>query len=292
MERKSDASKIMIVCRTALLIVLLLFPALPQDSLSAEKPLWELGIGGGFLLMPDYRGADETRAYVLPFPYLVYRGDILKVQDRRITGRIFKTDRLTLDISGYGSVPVDSDDNEARRGMPDLDTTFELGPALRIKLLDSEEKRYRLTMSLPARAMFSTDFTSVRHEGWVFTPRLSFAKGDVIPGTGLYLNVSASAMFADHGYHGYFYEIEPAYAAVARPVYSPAGGYSGSALTVSLGKHYKDFIFSAFVSADFLRGAAYEQSPLVKTKTSLMGGFTVSWIFLKSKKTVASEALE
>jgi outer membrane scaffolding protein for murein synthesis (MipA/OmpV family) len=242
--------------------------------------------------MPDYRGSNETRAYALPYPYLVYRGDILKVEDRRVTGRIFKTDRLTLDISGYGSVPVDSDDNEARSGMPDLDTTFELGPALRIKLLDSQEKKYRLSLTLPVRALFSTDFESVRHEGWVFTPRLSFTKGDAIPGTGLYLNVSASAMFADRGYHGYFYEVEPAYAAAARPAYSPSGGYSGSALTVSLGKHYKDLIFSAFVSADFLRGAAFEQSPLVKTKTSLMGGCTVSWIFLKSQKAVPAEEIE
>jgi hypothetical protein len=36
-----------------------------------------------------------------------------------------------------------------------------------------------------------------------------------------------------------------------------------------------------------LRGAVFEDSPLVKTKTSLMSGFSVSWIFLKSTKKVA-----
>jgi MipA family protein len=280
----------MTVRRIVFLMLVLLFVGLPQQSIGAEKPLWELGIGGGFLLMPDYRGSDKTRAYVLPFPYVVYRGGILKIQDNRIAGRIFTTDRVTLDVSGYGAVPVRSSDNEARAGMPDLDPTFELGPALRIKLLDSQEYKYRLSMALPVRAVFSTNFRSVRYEGWVFSPRLNFEKSDVIPGTGLYLGVSAGPMFADRGYHEYFYEVEPAYTTVNRPAYAPGAGYSGSTLTLGLGKNYKQFIFNTFVSADFLQGAVFEDSPLVKTKTSWMGGFSVTWVFMKSEKTVADES--
>ena len=82
-----------------------------------EKPLWELGIGGGFLVMPDYRGANKTRAYALPYPYAVYRGGILRVQDNVLSGRIFKSDRITLDTSVYGAVPVRSSHNDARSGM-------------------------------------------------------------------------------------------------------------------------------------------------------------------------------
>lgn len=276
------------VCRTLLMVFLAALFLYPGPALSQEKPLWEIGIGGGFLLMPDYRGSDKTRAYLLPFPYAVYRGGILKVEDKRISGRIFTTDRVTLDFSGYGAVPVKSDDNEARTGMPDLDPTFELGPALRVKLLESKENKYSVSMTLPLRAVFSTDFRSVRYEGWVFSPRLNFEKGDVIPGTGLYLGVSTGPMFADRGYHDYFYEVEPVYATAVRQAYSPGGGYSGSSLTVGLGKDYKQFIFGAFVSADFLQGTAFEDSPLVKTKTSIMGGFSISWVFLKSKTMVAT----
>lgn len=278
--------------RIVLFMLMLVFLVLPQKSFGAEKPLWELGVGGGFLLMPDYRGSNETRAYLLPFPYVVYRGGILKVQDNKISGRIFTTDRVTLDASVFGAVPVRSDDNEAREGMEDLDPTFEFGPALRIKLLDSKENKYRLGIALPLRAVFSTDFSSVRYEGLVFSPRLNFEKSDVIPGTGLYLGVSAGPLFADSGYHEYFYEVEPAYTTIKRPAYSPGGGYSGSTLTVGLGKNYKQFIFSTFVSADFLQGAVFEDSPLVKTKTSWMGGFSVTWVFLKSEKTVADESIQ
>ena len=182
-----------------------------------------------------------------------------------------------------------SDDNDARRGMEDLDPTFEFGPALRIKLLDSRENWHRLSLAFPVRAVFSTDFRSVRYEGWVFSPRLNFEKGNVIPETGIYLGVSAGPMFGDRGCHQYFYNVEPPYAAADRPAYDAGGGYSGSTLTVGLGKNYRSFHFHAFVSADFLQGAVFEDSPLVKTKTSWMSGFSVTWIFLKSKKTVADD---
>jgi hypothetical protein len=80
--------------------------------------------------------------------------------------------------------------------------------------------------------------------------------------------------------------VEPAYATAFRPAYDAGGGYSGSALTIGLSKSYKQLRFNAFASADFLDGAIFENSPLVKTKTSIMSGVNVSWIFFKSAKTV------
>ncbi len=275
--------------RSLLLIWSLVCLLIPEIAICAEKPLWELGAGLGFLQMPDYRGSDKIRSYFLPYPYVVYRGGILKVEEQRISGQIFKTDRVTLDFSGFGAVPVKSSDNAARAGMPDLDPTFELGPALRIKIMENKEQKYKLGMALPVRAFFSTNFSSVRAEGWVFSPRINFEKRNVIPQTGLNLGISAGPMFADSGYHAYFYTVNPVYATVIRPAYSAGSGYSGSTLTIGLSKEYRQFIFSAFVSADFLQGAAFADSPLVKTNTSIMSGFSVSWIFLKSTKNVTTE---
>ena len=264
-----------------LLMMVLLMPGTARGE---EKPLWELGIGAGFLQMPDYRGSDKNRFYVLPFPYVIYRGDFLKIQDRRISGQIFKTDRVLLDFSGYGAVPVKSSDNEARAGMEDLDPTFELGPALRINIIDRENEKFKLRLSLPVRAFFSTDFRSVRHEGWIVSPRLSLEIRDAIPQTGLNLGISAGPMFADSSYNAYFYNVEPVYATAIRPAYSAGGGYSGTAATLGLSKHYKQFIFHAFVSADFLDGAVFADSPLVKNKTSIMSGISITWIFFQSAK--------
>jgi outer membrane scaffolding protein for murein synthesis (MipA/OmpV family) len=276
--------------RYRVVIALLFFSfLLPGSAICEEKPLWELGVGLGLLQMPDYRGSDENRLYLLPYPYVVYRGDILKIEEQRVSGQIFKSDRISLDFSGYGAVPVKSSNNTARAGMPDLDPTFELGPALKIKLWESKADKYKLDLALPVRALFSMDFPSVSREGWVFGPRINFVKDDLIPDTGLNLGISAGPMFADSGYNAYFYTVEPAYATAERPAYSAGGGYSGSTLTVGLGKEYKQFIFNAFLSTDFLQGAVFENSPLVKRETSFMSGVSVSWIFFKSAKTVNVE---
>jgi MipA family protein len=263
--------------------------ALSASAFCEEKPLWELGAGAGVLRMPDYRGSDESRYYFLPYPYVVYRGGILKVDEQRISGQIFKTDRVLLNFSGFGAVPVKSSNNSARAGMPDLDPTFELGPALRINLTDDKDNEYKLSVALPLRAFFSTDFSSVRREGWIFSPRLNLEKNDIIPQAGLNLGVSAGPMFTDSSYNAYFYTVDPVFATPTRPAYSAGGGYGGSTVTVGLSKSYKQFIFNAFVSADFLYGAVFEDSPLVKTKISVMSGFSFSWIFLKSAKTVAAD---
>ncbi|HQB93101.1 MAG TPA: MipA/OmpV family protein [Smithellaceae bacterium] len=273
---------------TIIMAMILFFP--PGISFGQEeKPLWELGMGVGLLYMPDYRGSDESSFYVLPYPYFVYRGDIIKVDRQKISGKVFKTDRILLDVSIYGSVPVKSSKNSARTFMEDLDATFEVGPALDITLLESRQKQYSLKLLLPVRAVFSTDFESVAHEGWVISPRLNFEKRDIIPNTGLRLGVSLGPMFADGGYHDYYYTVEPVYALPWRLAYDAGGGYSGTILTVGLSKSYRQFKFNAFVSADFLDGAVFENSPLMKTQTSIMSGVSVSWVFLKSKDTVNAD---
>jgi len=265
----------------------ILIVMLPKTAACAEKPLWELGAGAALLQMPDYRGSDKNRLYVLPYPYFIYRGDALKIDRERISGRL--TDRLALDFSFFGQVPVKSSDNDARRGMPDLDPTFEAGPSLNITLLDDRQAKHKLNLTLPIRAGFSTDFSSLRHEGWIFVPRLVFEKFDLIPDTGVNLGISLGPIFADRAFNSYYYTVKPMYANASRSAYDAGGGYSGSALTFGMNKTYKQLVFNIFVSADFLHGAVMEDSPLVKTKTSVMSGFTISWIFRKSAESVMAE---
>jgi MipA family protein len=268
-----------------ILFILLIFLS-PVRALCEEKPLWELGVGLAALQIPDYRGSAEYRRYLLPYPYFVYRGDVLRVERERISGRIFETDRLLLDISFNGSVPVKSSDNPDRRGMPDLDPTFEVGPSLNITLLEDRQERYKLRLTLPFRAAFSTDFSWIRHEGWVFHPRLNFEKADMIPGSGVNVGLSLGPMFADQGYHRYYYTVDPAFATSLRAPYSAGGGYSGSTFTMGLNKTLNPFVLNAFVSLDYLKGAVFEESPLVKNQYSWMCGLTVSWIFMTSSERV------
>ena len=276
--------------RQGMMIILMVSAfLLPLKAMGEEKPLWEVGVGLAMLHMPDYRGSDEKRFLILPYPYFIYRGDILKVDRERVSGRIFKTDRLLLDFSLFGNMPVSSSDNTARQGMPDLDPTFEVGPSLTISLLENRQDRYKLDLALPARAVFSTNFSHLSNEGWVFSPRLTFQKSDLIRGSGLNLGISVGPMFGDRAYHSYYYSVDPAYATASRPAYDAGGGYSGSQLTVGLNKGFDRLTVNTFVSVAFLQGAVIEDSPLVKNRYSVMSGVALSWIFLKSTKLVPAE---
>jgi outer membrane protein len=52
-------------------------PAAGADRL-VPRPLWELGLGVAALRLPDYRGSDQSSTYLLPLPYVVYRGEWLR----------------------------------------------------------------------------------------------------------------------------------------------------------------------------------------------------------------------
>ena len=125
-------------CEVRLVISLLLFSVYliaPKTSAAGHLSLWELGVGIGALNAPHYRGSKTRVNFTLPIPYAIYRGDILKVdRDEGISGKIFKSERVNLDISLAGSLPVPETDESARAGMPSLDLLFEIGPELKYKL--------------------------------------------------------------------------------------------------------------------------------------------------------------
>jgi len=77
---------------------------------------------------------DQSSPYAIPFPYLVYRGTFLKADRNGIRGTFFDSDRIELSLSLSASLPVNSDDNRARQGMPDLQPTVEFGPSLDLTL--------------------------------------------------------------------------------------------------------------------------------------------------------------
>ena len=259
-----------------------LLAALPGMALAGQFPLWEAGAGLALINFPDYRGSDERNNYALPVPYVVYRGEVLQVDRQKVRGLFFKSDSAELDFSLNGSVPVKSDSNRARKGMPNLDPTLEAGPSLNFFLHRSQDQRFNLDLRLPLRAVYAIDLPHARHTGWLFHPQLNLDLLNVGPGRGWNLGFAAGPLFADQRYHRYFYTVEPAYATAERPAYAARGGYAGTQLVAAVSKRFPNFWFGAFVKADTLRGAAFADSPLVKTKQSMVGGFAISWIFSQS----------
>lgn len=251
-----------------------------------QRPLWEAGIGVTVLNFPDYRGSDERQTWVLPYPFVVYRGEFLQADERRMRGLFFKTDRLELDVSLNGSVPVDSGENSARRGMPDLDATLEIGPSLNIRLAQSANRKTSLELRLPVRAVLASDFSYVRQVGWVFQPSLNADIQDPLGYTGWNLGVLAGPLFTERRYNRYFYAVDPAFATATRPAYSPGGGYAGTQLIAALSKRFGDYWVGGFIKWDTLNRAAFEDSPLIRDRQSFAGGIAVAWILGKSKTRV------
>jgi outer membrane protein len=245
-------------------------------------PLWEAGAGIAVVDFPDYRGSDERQTYLLPVPYVIYRGEILKIERQKIRGLLFSSDAAELDVSASGSVPVRSQDNSARQGMPDLDPTLELGPSLNIFLYRGVSEKLSFELRLPLRAVVATDFRGFDYEGWLFHPHLSIDLKDVIPGPGWNLGLLAGPLFGSQRYHEYFYGVAPQFATSDRPAFDADAGYSGTQFIAALSKRFQNYWFGAFVKADSLDGAAFEDSPLVKKKHAVAGGFAVAWVFAKS----------
>ncbi len=71
-----------------------------------------------------------------------------------------------------------------------------------------------------------------------------------------------------------------------RPAYDAHGGYSGSFARVTLAKRYPRFWVGMFVRYDDLRGATFEDSPLVRQTGALMWGAGIAWVFAQSEQTV------
>jgi len=268
-------------------LALAAFTALAPDAQGAELPLWEAGAGVAILNFPDYRGSDQRHSLVLPLPYLVYRGEFLKADRESVRGQFYKDERIDLHLSANGSIPVEAKDNVARRGMPDLDPTLEIGPNLTVSL--SRSDTVRLNLRFPVRAVIATNLAHARDEGWVFTPQLNVDFYDVFPGPGWNLGFATGPLYGSRRYHNYFYGVAAQFATPTRPAYDAPAGYSGTQFLVALSKRFPSYWIGAFARADSLSGAAFEASPLVRQKQAFAAGVAAAWIFGRSRRLVESK---
>jgi outer membrane protein len=252
-------------------------------------PRWEAGIGAAGIRLPDYRGSDETSAYLLPAPYFVYRGEYLKADRNGLRGTLFDSDRVEVSLSANATLPVNSKNNAARSGMDDLNPTIELGPTVSMNLWQSNDRRLKLDFRTPVRTSITLE-SSPKQIGWVFAPNLNLDIKDPAGFSGWNLGMLAGPLFSSRKYNDYFYSVSAADATAARRAYSARGGYSGSQFTMALSKRYARYWVGGFLRYDTLAGARFEDSPLVKKTNAVSAGFAVTWVFGESSRMVnASE---
>jgi outer membrane protein len=250
-----------------------------------QRPLWELGLGVAGLRLPDYRGSDQSRSYLLPLPYIVYRGTWLKADRDGARALLLDRGRVKVDVSLAASTPTRSSDNAARDGMPNLSATAEIGPNLNVTLAKSTVQHYRLDLRLPLRAAFTVE-RSPRSVGATFSPHLNLDLGGLAGGWNL--GLLTGPVFADRKYHAYYYGVDAAYARPDRPAYDAHGGYGGWQALAATSRRFGNTWVGAFLRYDSLRGASFEDSPLVRRNSALTLGFGISWILTTSSTLVAS----
>lgn len=230
----------------------------------SSLPLWEIGAGAAAAWTPDYPAAEDSSLRALPFPAVVYRGDFLRIGDSSVvSGRLFRSPRLELDVSLDGSLDAESDDIDARRGMPDLGFLFEAGPELEIALSDPGDDTRTLKLELPLRGVFSWDDDGVRSRGLVFNPELEYEK-PAFAGTPWELSLSVAPVFATQELHDYFYTVEPVYATASRPAYEARSGYLQTEFGARLTRRDpKRFLFLG-ITVNAHSGSRNEESPLYR----------------------------
>lgn len=240
-----------------------------------KLPLWEVGIGGVAFNSPDYPGSDENQTLLLPFPYVIYRGDFLRAGREGVKGVFFENENTELNISLGGNLPTD-DDNEARLGMPELDPLIEIGPSFQYRFFNQGHNS--IYLRLPLRSAFSVfgEDDVIKYRGLVLNPEVKSSHKLRLKDLEIDAEFNVGPLFVFDGINDYFYGVESVYATAKRPFYEAESGYMGTELSA-------DFDFSLtpniriFTSFELLvlNGAENENSPLFRdsNNTSLTIGF-------------------
>jgi outer membrane protein len=269
------------VNKSKLLISLFIVSCFIQSSFAADKkPLWEYGVGAAGWYSPHYLGADQQQAYLIPVPYFVYRGEIIRADREGLRGLLFSSEYLDLRISGSASLPVNSEDNDAREGMDDLDFMVEAGPVLQVKLFNNDHQQLRF--DLPVRAAFTLGSEFLAHQGWTVNPRLCHE----IEFQNWALTTTAGMVFSDRRYHGYIYDVDRADVRADRSYFQSSSGFTANRFSAGIKRRFGDVYFGALVSYYDLSGSANNDSPLLRQDDYLSASLIFAWVLGESKKQV------
>ncbi|MGB0865318.1 MAG: MipA/OmpV family protein [Granulosicoccaceae bacterium] len=262
---------------------------LGTEAHTEMKPRWEIGLGGLHLGGKDYPASDQDNVRTFVVPYMVYRGEKLRIGEGGVSAMAFENSRFSLDVSVAGSVNANSD-NELREGLPEIDYMFELGPQLVVTLqdrLNADGTRSEMTFSTQMRAAFETDFSDIDSRGGVLTTVLEWERSGFMDGRlGFFAEIGPK--WATEDLQDVFYQVDDQYATAEREAFDAKGGYMGTDLQIGLSYQPTPNIWLyGALGQKLYRGAANEDSPLFETDSSntfWLGGL---WRIKSSKELVA-----
>ena len=256
------------------------------ENLNETLSLWEVGVGGGAIEVPNYPASSQRNTITAAAPYVVYRGDIFRVGDGNgVRAVVVDKNNLEAGLSFGGAFSADSENGTVREGMPELDFLLEIGPQAIYKLKDYKFENggnARLNARLQVRAAFSTDFSTIDDRGFVLNPVITYQqRGRLFEGTAL--STSIGMVFATERFQDYFYEVSDEFATDTRPAYNAKSGYLGTRLRLSVSFPISDSIRGfAGMGAQIHSGAANENSPLYEKDITYSASLGFVWRLYKS----------
>ncbi|THB71544.1 MAG: hypothetical protein D6B25_18295, partial [Desulfobulbaceae bacterium] len=210
-------------------------------SNEVTDPRWEIGLIGFGGYLPYYKGSSENRPLLFAFPYVVYRGEIISLDDESITGLILDTETFTLDLAVYGEVNKNDD---AREGMDELDAIMmAVGPSLNYYFARKASAGHDLYLSLSVRGAITGDWDdelTVDYRGIQSKLILTYENYELLPKKQLELIAGVSLSAIDSELAGYFYDVAPRFATADRPAFDADGGYAGASISLDLKYHVSD----------------------------------------------------
>ena len=226
-----------------------------------------------------YRGSDQAKNYFYPLPYFVYTSEKIEAEPSFIRGTFYKNDWFALKLSIIVGLNVESEKNNARKGMSEIDYTFEAGPMVIFKLFQSQDKTHTLNFEVPFRQVHATDLTYIDPIGFFAVPYLNYIRKATSAWYNWSMELSVAAMWGSRKYHDYYYGVSPQFATNERPSYRGQAGYSGIQTTIVFNKRWKELVFVPFFRWDQLSGVAFNDSPLFKKPNYFIGGLGFFWLF-------------
>jgi outer membrane protein len=258
---------------------------LPLAAGAQNLPLWEVGVLGGAASTPAYPGSENRSNRGLLLPFVIYRGEVFRADKSGIGMRLFRSDRVQLDVGLAASLPAHSDDVQARAGMPDLGTLLELGPRIKIQLTKPTPTS-GLRLDLPLRSVIEAR-SGLRTQGVTFEPKLVY-EWDA-PNGAWSIDANAGVVFGDRKVNRYFYAVQPQFATLERPPYEADAGLMLVRTGVSASRLMNpDLRVFGFLRYESYANAANRDSPLMKRDTGASLGFGFAYTFKRSALMSAS----
>lgn len=267
-------------------------PATPAaETATPALPLWEAGVFAFGARQPAYPGARQQVGVGAALPWVIYRGRVLRADDRTVGLRALRTERAELDLGFAGAFGSRASEADARRGMPAIGTLVEFGPRLNLRLGETTAPRRDAEaatggawrVQLPLRVVFDVS-DGFADRGLAFEPELDWRlrRGDWTAGA------SVGLLFGDQRLARTFYGVEPAFATPTRPAYDAKAGLIATRLSLSTSRRFgPDWRVFGFVRLDSVAGAANRASPLVERDRSLAWGVGASYTLARSRRSAA-----